>query len=552
MNEAGIFFLITCVIVVASIIVRIFNKLSGLEKLKSEREILTREKRDFEIAKASTESRQSLKEQELHDKEEHLKILSDDIAARSLDLRNQEYYIKNLVREKTVELAKNIASRDYLSETPVFSAITAGAISYDRLLSSLTSNMKVSLPFDISASIKSGGKMYTTTLYHCNCPDYRFRNQPCKHMVRLGLEVGVLLGVDTRQLRDEVSFFVENRQAYMREKADIIKKRKMLHHLEHTQDQTYSWLAKLRADVYEAVDEQYVTYLLSKNRPAIQTAAEVKRVIYGELRESRERAKQLEYQLHFYESIFPWLEDYKDISPLDAFTYEQSAADVPQDEDHQYQYKDYISQKEWFDLSEQERYQLILERYIAKKKTNWEIGIEYERYVGYLCEKHGYSVTYNGARTKLEDMGRDLILRRDDEVILIQCKRWALKKTVHENHVFQLAGSVFEYQCQHPQLSVSGVLVTSTTLSDIATHCADALGIKVCSGVQFQEYPRIKCNIGRDGSRIYHLPVDQQYDNVVIDADGEFYAATVAEAESAGFRRAYRWRGSSQSEQPKS
>lgn len=40
--------------------------------------------------------------------------------------------------------------------------------------------------------------------------------------------------------------------------------------------------------------------------------------------------------------------------------------------------------------------------------------------------------------------------------------------------------------------------------------------------------------------------VDQQYDNVVIAADGEFYAATVAEAEAAGFRRAYRWHGSQQ------
>ena len=91
---------------------------------------------------------------------------------------------------------------------------------------------------------------------------------------------------------------------------------------------------------------------------------------------------------------------------------------------------------------------------------------------------------------------------------------------------------------------MSGVLVTSTTLSDVANHCAASLDVQVCSGVPFQEYPRIKCNIGRDGSRIYHLPVDQQYDNVVIAAAGEFYASTVAEAEAAGFRRAYRWQGS--------
>ena len=36
---------------------------------------------------------------------------------------------------------------------------------------------------------------------------------------------------------------------------------------------------------------------------------------------------------------------------------------------------------------------------------------------------------------------------------------------------------------------------------------------------------------------------DQQYDKVQIINEGERYATTVAEAEEAGFRRAYRWHG---------
>jgi hypothetical protein len=35
-----------------------------------------------------------------------------------------------------------------------------------------------------------------------------------------------------------------------------------------------------------------------------------------------------------------------------------------------------------------------------------------------------------------------------------------------------------------------------------------------------------------DGKRIYHLPMDQQYDRVKLVKPGEFYAATVAEAEA--------------------
>jgi hypothetical protein len=47
----------------------------------------------------------------------------------------------------------------------------------------------------------------------------------------------------------------------------------------------------------------------------------------------------------------------------------------------------------------------------------------------------------------------------------------------------------------------------------------------------------------RDGERIYHLPFDEMYDATVVHPDrGEFYRATVAEAEEEGFRRAMRWR----------
>ncbi len=51
----------------------------------------------------------------------------------------------------------------------------------------------------------------------------------------------------------------------------------------------------------------------------------------------------------------------------------------------------------------------------------------------------------------------------------------------------------------------------------------------------------VKCNIAANGERIYHLPMDQQYDRVVIAKKGECYVRTVAEAERLGFRRAKRW-----------
>jgi hypothetical protein len=55
----------------------------------------------------------------------------------------------------------------------------------------------------------------------------------------------------------------------------------------------------------------------------------------------------------------------------------------------------------------------------------------------------------------------------------------------------------------------------------------------------------IKCNINQTtGEKIYHLPFDQQYDRTrIIISKGECYASTVSEAESKGFRRAFRFSG---------
>jgi CheY-like chemotaxis protein len=52
---------------------------------------------------------------------------------------------------------------------------------------------------------------------------------------------------------------------------------------------------------------------------------------------------------------------------------------------------------------------------------------------------------------------------------------------------------------------------------------------------------RIKCNVGRTGERIYHLPFDQQYDTTVISPDREECVSTAAEAEALPVRRAWRW-----------
>jgi hypothetical protein len=87
-------------------------------------------------------------------------------------------------------------------------------------------------------------------------------------------------------------------------------------------------------------------------------------------------------------------------------------------------------------------------------------------------------------------------------------------------------------------------LYTTTKLSDTAKSFAESLGIEGHEEVPLEIYPLIKCNINRrTKEKIYHLPFDQQYDNIVIDPPEEFIALTVDEAEKAGFRRAFKWLG---------
>lgn len=93
--------------------------------------------------------------------------------------------------------------------------------------------------------------------------------------------------------------------------------------------------------------------------------------------------------------------------------------------------------------------------------------------------------------------------------------------------------------------SVRPAPYTTYELSSQAKDFAEMLGVAIRENFAFEPYPCIKCNISEStGERIYHFPFDQQYDRTVIgNVPGEFYAMTVAEAESAKFRRAQKWRG---------
>lgn len=303
-------------------------------------------------------------------------------------------------------------------------------------------------------------------------------------------------------------------------------------------------LAEAWADFELARGEIEAKDLIRKSHPAYQSA-EVVRAKSMELAAMRKRAKYLEQVLKLYEWHVPWLTELRDLEEEESYA-KLASADGDQTEDP---VAGWLTREEYAALPPIERNQRALDRYWKAKKSKWQIGRDYERYVGHLYEQDGFEVNYYGIEKGLEDLGRDVIARKGDEIVVVQCKRWSAAKTIHEKHVFQLFGTVTAFRIDNPDIAVRGRFVTSTSLSERARAFATRLDIDVDESFAFDAaYPCIKCNVSMtDGERIYHLPFDQMYDATRVHASrGEFYARTVKEAEEAGFRRALRWRGERQ------
>jgi hypothetical protein len=301
-------------------------------------------------------------------------------------------------------------------------------------------------------------------------------------------------------------------------------------------------IAEAWADYETAIARARAQVLRAKATPAKSAADEI-RAKGKELAALRREAKYTQWVCKLYEWHFPWLSELRDDEEARAYLGQLVA---PAEEDPQADPVSYwLTPEEFAKLGESGRNQRALNRYLASRKSPWELGRDYERYIGYLREMDGWAVTYQGIFEGLDDLGRDLLARKKEVIEVIQCKRWAQHKTIHEKHVFQLFGTVVAARIEHPQAEVRGTFTTTTSLSDRARRFADELEITVEEQVPLADYPRIKCNIGgRTGERIYHLPFDQQYDTTMITrATGEGGAETGAEAEAASFRRAWRWRG---------
>jgi hypothetical protein len=306
-------------------------------------------------------------------------------------------------------------------------------------------------------------------------------------------------------------------------------------------------------DEYFAIQEKIdLEYLTHKTRLARGSADEIRKKWAKNFRDAQKKAKTLEYILKYYENLFPYLKEIR--NDIDDFKIDNEYSESYQEEDREDFATQFLAPEEYYKLSEEDKYQRALDRYLTKKLSLIEIGKMYERYIGYLYEKDGFIVEYKGIIEGVDDLGRDLICKKGNDIIIIQCKMWSQFKKIHEKHIFQFFGTVFEYRDMNAlennldlfKSNVKGVFFTTTQLSERAKRFAKHFDITVKDNFIFDKtYPMIKCNINKGtNERIYHLPFDQQYDKTKIDPkQGEFYVKTIKEAMNLGFRRAKKWMG---------
>lgn len=355
--------------------------------------------------------------------------------------------------------------------------------------------------------------------------------------------------LDAREIEIRRTFGIE--EARLRENKDALDR------LFAEKTQGFPWLADAISQFSEFMDSKVAAELRSKSHPALSTAEKVRKIA-SEKREFQRKYIITRNFIKYYEALFPWLPEFVGDNVDDLLI---QVTQTPAEDEEADPARIYLTEGEYQSLSTAERNQRALERYWTRRKSSWQVGRDYERYIGYLYEQKGFQVYYQGIEQGLEDLGRDLICRKGNQVEIVQCKYWRQDRTIHEKHINQLFGTTVEYFIKNTdhfgldqlnlfpsllkQKGIAATFITSAQLSDTARDFAAALGVTVQEGFPFKRYPSIKCNVSqKDGTKIYHLPFDQQYDRTTIERDrNERYVETTEEAERLGFRRAWRWRG---------
>ena len=299
-------------------------------------------------------------------------------------------------------------------------------------------------------------------------------------------------------------------------------------------DSYFAHISELKANQIHRDLRLCIEYLINKPRPIKpETAAELKTRLNKETKLYYKNWQEVQQKYDYLLDLYQITEE-----------------DIEEDEttDEVVTERNFLTEEEYSRLSSAEKSDLSLQRYNAGPKSIRRIGYDYELFCGYWLKTKArcQTIIQFGEREGKKDHGRDIVAFDGTRTYVVQCKRWKQDKTIHEKHIFQLFGSTVEYcisnniPVTHIGHTIIPLFLTTANYSKDAIRFAKELQVKLLELPQ-GEFPQIKCNIGVNGDKIYHLPFDQQYNTTLIEEDrGEFFAWSAEEAESNGFRRAKR------------
>ena len=152
----------------------------------------------------------------------------------------------------------------------------------------------------------------------------------------------------------------------------------------------------------------------------------------------------------------------------------------------------------------------------SEPKSNRQIGLEYEMSVAHEYRLHGYKVDLRGSRLGYDDMGIDVIAKRDGRTVLIQCKYWGYGKLIRENIVCQLKGSWDFYLLKNhlPRENVQARIITNIYLSETAKEVADALGIVYEEGHEKVIVSELKADVANEDGGNDDMPDEIEWDEI--------------------------------------
>ena len=133
-------------------------------------------------------------------------------------------------------------------------------------------------------------------------------------------------------------------------------------------------------------------------------------------------SRLFQHQVETYESIFLWLKDFKDEEFDELVRQLREGRPSEQIDDDEDPALKWVPEAKYKKMSRAETTQLALDRYWQKKKTPWELGRDYERYVGYRYETDGWKVYYQGIIEGFDDLGRDIVASKENRAEIVQCK----------------------------------------------------------------------------------------------------------------------------------